>query len=58
MKIGDLTLKKGDRFYLDAMHKNHIEVFNRNGKIKTVLNLDGTENISKLKAAEGRTVDF
>jgi hypothetical protein len=60
MKIGDLTLKKGDRFYLDAMHKDHIEVFTSNGKLRTVLNLDGTKNSSKLRAArkENRTLDF
>lgn len=60
MKIGDLTLRKGDNFYLDKMHKDHFEVFSSNGRIKTILNLDGTENLSKLKAArkEGRTLDF
>ena len=29
-------LKKGDQIYLDGMHKDHLEVFSRNGKIKMV----------------------
>src|SRR5690606_25201565 len=44
-------IDEGDKFYLDAMHKNHLEVFDRNGKIKAVLNLDGTLNDSKTKKA-------
>lgn len=42
------------------MHKDHFEVFNTNGKIRTILNLDGTVNFGKLEAAKrkGRTIDF
>lgn len=32
-------LKKGDQIYLDGMHKDHLEVFSRNGKISQVINL-------------------
>ncbi|MBO9354431.1 filamentous hemagglutinin N-terminal domain-containing protein [Bordetella petrii] len=42
---------KGDKFYLDAMHKNHIEVFYENGKAKAVLNLDGSINAEKTRKA-------
>jgi len=47
----------GDQFYLDARHKNHIEVFDRTGaKVKAVLNLDGSYNQKKTESAikEGR----
>ena len=44
-------LKKGDQLYLDAMHKDHFEVFNKNGKISLVLNLDGSVNLSKTEVA-------
>lgn len=54
--VGDY-IKKGDQFYLDAKHKDHIEVFDSTGtKVKAVLNLDGSFNDAKTKAAraEGR----
>lgn len=51
------SLKKGDQLYLDAMHKDHLEVFRPNGKAKTVLNLDGTENFTKAFAASGRRLE-
>ena len=44
-------LKKGDQLYLDAMHKDHFEVFNKNGKISLVLNLDGSVNLTKTELA-------
>jgi len=50
-------IKPGDQFYLDARHKNHLEVFDRTGtKVQAVLNLDGSYNDKKTKAArdEGR----
>ena len=51
-------LKKGDHFYLDAMHMDHIEVFDKFGNFKTILNLDGTVNIAKVKAVrkDGRNI--
>jgi hypothetical protein len=46
-------LEKGDQFYLDGKHKNHLEVFNRESKFKYVLNLDGSININKTDKADG-----
>ena len=54
--VGDY-IKRGDQFYLDAKHKDHIEVFDSTGtKVKAVLNLDGSYNQKKTEAAikEGR----
>ena len=55
---GNPVLKKGDQVYLDASHKDHLEVFNSRGKAKSVLNLDGTVNHKKANKAikEGRTI--
>ena len=56
---GNIFLKKNDRFYLDALHKDHLEVFDRNGKFKMVLNLDGTLNAQKTELVRrqgGRTL--
>lgn len=55
--IGD-HIETGDQFYLDKAHKNHIEVFGRNNKVKAVLNLDGSYNETKTAAAkaQGRTI--
>ncbi|MCL4923548.1 hypothetical protein, partial [Streptococcus suis] len=50
--IGEL--KKGDQLYLDGLHKDHLEVFDKRGKLKDVLNLDGTSNLDKLNKAIGR----
>ena len=49
-------IRKGDQFYLDASHKNHLEVFDNKGNFRVVLNLDGSINPDKTKvaAAEGR----
>ncbi|MCI1005424.1 hemagglutinin [Herbaspirillum sp. C7C8] len=49
-------IRKGDRLYLDGIHKDHLEVFDSTGKIHTVLNLDGTVNFKKrdLALAQGR----
>ncbi|MCB9024760.1 MAG: hypothetical protein H6625_00450 [Bdellovibrionaceae bacterium] len=44
-KVGELQyIKNGDHSYLDNLHKNHIEVFNKTGKYKYCLNLDGSIN--------------
>ena len=50
----DDILKKGDKLYLDGQHKDHFEVFNKRGKVKDVLNLDGTSNSKKFNLASGR----
>lgn len=55
-KISGTTLKKGDIFYLDAQHRDHLEVFDAQGNIKTVLNLDGSINSVKQNAAQGRKI--
>ena len=52
--IPKYDLKKGDQLYLDARHKNHFEVFRKNGVSKKVLNLDGTKNAAKTVAAAHR----
>ena len=49
-------LKKGDYYYLDNRHKDHLEVFDKNGDFLRVLNLDGTENAAKTAAAFGRSI--
>ncbi|WP_233238269.1 hypothetical protein [Bordetella sp. LUAb4] len=49
-------IRKGDLFYLDGIHKDHIEVFYNNGYFKAVLDLDGTFNEAKTKSAKGRTL--
>ncbi|WP_082001717.1 hemagglutinin repeat-containing protein [Rahnella aquatilis] len=51
--IGDY-IKKGDQFYLDGQHKNHLEIFDKRGNFRSVLNLDGTINQTKTDAAKGR----
>ena len=48
--------KKGYGIYLDALHKDHLEVIDKTGKVKFVLNLDGTLNVDKTFKAKGRTV--
>jgi filamentous hemagglutinin family protein len=51
--IGE-NIRKGDQFYLDAQHKNHLEVFDGKGRFRYVLNLDGSVNEAKTQAAAGR----
>ncbi|MCY7579344.1 pre-toxin TG domain-containing protein [Bacillus altitudinis] len=49
-------LKKGYGLYLDALHKDHLEIIDKTGNVKYVLNLDGTLNTDKTKKALGRFV--
>jgi hypothetical protein len=57
--VGDIencSIKSGEFFYLDNLHKNHLEVFEGCGKIKkqsTIINLDGS--IHSKKAAKNNT---
>jgi len=44
----------GDKFYLDALRKNHIEIFYENEKAKAVLNLDGSVNADKTQKPWGK----
>lgn len=55
-KIDNQYLKKGDKIYLDNLHKDHLEVFDKRGNAKAVLNLDGTLNYDKTEKvlSEGR----
>ena len=54
MKKVDRNLRKGDYLYLDGLHMDHFEVFDKRGNLKSVLNLDGTLNTDKLLKAKGR----
>ena len=49
-------LKKGDQVYLDGVHKDHIEVFDKRGRFKKVINLDGSANKIKSDAGVGRRI--
>lgn len=49
-------LKKGDQLYLDGWHKDHIEVFDKRGRFRKVINLDGSKNIIKSDAGVGRSI--
>lgn len=55
-KTGSEYLKKGYGVYLDALHKDHLEVINKVGEVVYVLNLDGTLNADKTAKAIGRTI--
>lgn len=55
-KIKNPNLRRGDYFYLDKTHLDHIEVFDNNGLAKCVLNLDGTINEVKTDLARGRNI--
>jgi len=54
VSIDGVNLKPGDYYYLDGMHKDHIEVFSKNDTSKGVFNLDGTLNESKTAKAATR----
>ncbi|MFA6066457.1 MAG: hypothetical protein WC707_04745 [Candidatus Babeliaceae bacterium] len=53
-KPNNQYLNKGDQFYLDMLHRNHIEVFDKSGTAKCVLNMDGTLNGLKTGQIKGR----
>ena len=59
-KLKNYYLKKGDCFYLDNLHLDHIEVFTKNKTFRVVLNIDGTVNVEKTKNVikQGRTINF
>ncbi|MFY2819647.1 VENN motif pre-toxin domain-containing protein [Achromobacter xylosoxidans] len=54
-RIGN-NIRKGDKFYLDGTHMDHIEVFDKHGNFRYVLNLDGSVNDRKTRAARGRSL--
>ncbi|WP_202975167.1 hypothetical protein [Vallitalea guaymasensis] len=55
-KTSNEYLKKGYGVYLDGLHKDHLEVIDKLGKVKYVLNLDGTLNADKTAKAIGRVI--
>ncbi|WP_427340829.1 hypothetical protein [Caloranaerobacter sp. DY30410] len=55
-KTGNKYLKKGYGLYLDSLHYDHLEVIDRQGVVRCVLNLDGSLNVDKTLKAEGRTI--
>lgn len=57
IKKNNLGLSKGDYYYLDYQHGNHIEVYS-NGKSKVVVNLDETVNKYKTLKAKNRTINI
>ena len=50
-------MKKDYGVYLDGLHKDHLEVIDKRGNVKYVLNLDGTLNLDKTKKIYGRVVN-
>jgi filamentous hemagglutinin len=55
--LREYGVKKGDWLYLDKMHGDHIEVFIKSGKaLRTILNIDGTQNMKKLAQAGVRDI--
>ena len=56
--IPGTNLKEGFFYYLDSLHRDHLEVFNKKLKVVGVYNLDGTFNQTKFEAARqaGRNI--
>ncbi|CAB3808901.1 hemagglutinin repeat-containing protein [Paraburkholderia caffeinilytica] len=54
--IGD-NINKGDFFYLDGLHKDHLEVFDSKGNFTGVVNLDGSLNVDKTSSGSGRKIN-
>jgi hypothetical protein len=54
--IKGTVLEEKDKIYLDRLHKDHLEVFKANGKMRAVLNLDGSVNKMKTDRAAGRKI--
>jgi hypothetical protein len=44
--------RKGDYVVVDAMHRDHLEIFNKRGRWVSVANFDGTKNNEKTKQGE------
>ena len=49
-----MKFQKGDYYYLDNLHKDHIETFSKNDVSKGVFNLYGTYNDRKSEKAKKR----
>lgn len=56
--IPGTRLKKGYFYYLDRLHGDHLEVFDKQLRVAAVYNLDGTFNMAKFESAQkaGRTI--
>ena len=54
VEINGAKFKSGDYYYLDKLHKDHVETFSKNHKAKEVLNLDGTVNKRKTELSKNR----
>lgn len=50
------NLKKSDLVYLDTLHRDHLEVFNKRGQFKVVLDIDGNILLDKSRKSKGRTI--
>jgi RHS repeat-associated protein len=55
-KMIEYNIRKGDVYYLDGLHKDHLEVFDSTGLFRQALNLDGTINAVKTAAGQGRRI--
>ena len=55
MTVDTIKFKSGDYYYLDGMHKDHIETFSSKNSSKGVFNFDGTYNTEKSTKAAKRT---
>jgi filamentous hemagglutinin len=52
-QVNNSPFKKGKLFYLDNLHKDHIEIFSGSGKVKkqlSIVSLDGS--VHELKMAK------
>ena len=50
-KCPEYGLRKGDHVYLDAKHRDHLEICDKNTYARGVLNIDGSGNITKANKA-------
>ena len=51
---GEVVIRKGDSFYIDTAHDDHLEVFSKFRAERPVVNLDGSINDKKTVSAKGR----
>ncbi|WP_198027157.1 hypothetical protein [Parasaccharibacter apium] len=51
---GEVVIRKGDSFYIDTAHDDHLEVFSKFREERPVVNLDGSINDKKTVSAKGR----
>jgi|GEM_PF-6977598 len=54
VELDGMKFQKGDYYYLDNLHKDHIETFSKNDVSKGVFNLYGTYNDRKSEKAKKR----